>query len=192
MKKIFVMVVAAMMAALGIHAQTNMAGRVYHNPNVMAAMIEQETDLDAKLAESRKNAIAKQEKEKGRKLTEAEIAEVDKVMAEARKKAQVAKKCMSTAITIEFTTATDLVMKQKTKVDDQALKTIGVGWFKRKALKAALAIMPESQKGTYEVVGNKIYVIDGKDRDTLIIANDGKTISGKLNNKTKFTLKRTK
>ena len=192
MKKILVMVVAAMMAAVSVQAQTNMAGRVYHNPNVMAAMIEKETDIDAKLAESRKNAIAKQEKEKGRKLTEAEIAEVDKVMAEARKKAEVAKKCMSTAITIEFTTATDLVMKQKTRVDDQALKTLGVGWFKRKALKAALAIMPESQKGTYEVVGNKIYVIDGKDRDTLIIANDGKTISGKLNNKTKFTLKRTK
>ena len=51
---------------------------------------------------------------------------------------------MSTAITVEFTNATDLVMRQKTRVDDEALKILGVGWLKRKALKASLALMPES------------------------------------------------
>ena len=57
-----------------------------------------------------------------------------------------AKKCMSTAITVEFTSATDLVMRQKTRVDDETLKILGIGWLKRKALKASLALMPESQK----------------------------------------------
>ena len=95
-------------------------------------------------------------------------------------------------MTIEFTSATDVVFKQKTKVDDEAMKAMGVSWLKRKAMKAALAVMPESEKMKYEVKGNKVIAIDGKDRDTLTLSNDGKTLSGKVDNKTKFILKRTK
>ena len=110
----------------------------------------------------------------------------------ARKQAEVLKKALTVAITVEFTSATDVIMSQKTKIDDDALKKMGVGWFKRKALKAALALSPESQKEKYEVKGNKVFFIDGKDRDTLTLSNDGKTLSGELDKDTKFTLKRTK
>jgi 5'-3' exonuclease len=71
------------------------------------------------------------------------------------------------------------------------LKILGIGWLKRKALKASLALMPESQKAKYEVKGNKVIVID-EDRDTLTLGNDGNTLSGIFDKETKYTLKRTK
>lgn len=191
MKKI-VLAIVAIMTAIGVNAQTNLTGRVYHNPNIMASMMDQEVNIDDKVAEARKEGIAKKEKELGRKLTKEELAKIDKAVAEIKKKAEAAKKCMSTAITVEFTSATNIVMRQKTRVDDEALKTMGVGWVKRKAVKAALAVMPESHKAKYEVKGNKVIVIDGKDRDTLTVGNDGNTLSGIFDKKTKFTLKRTK
>ena len=180
------------MTAISVDAQTNLTGRVYHNPNIMANMMDQEVNIDNKIAEARNEAIAKMEKKKGRKLTKEELAMINKKLAEIKKQADAAKKCMSTAITVEFTSATNLVMRQKTRVDDEALKIMGVGWLKRKALKASLALMPESQDAKYEVKGNKVIVIDDKDRDTLTISNDGNTLSGIFDKKTKYILKRTK
>lgn len=191
MKKI-VLTIVAIMTAISVDAQTNLTGRVYHNPNIMANMMDQEVNIDKKIAEARNEAIAKMEKKKGRKLTKEELAMINKKLAEIKKQAGAAKKCMSTAITVEFTSATNLVMRQKTRVDDEALKIMGVGWLKRKALKASLALMPESQDAKYEVKGNKVIVIDDKDRDTLTISNDGNTLSGIFDKKTKYILKRTK
>lgn len=191
MKKI-VLTIVAIMTAISVDAQTNLTGRVYHNPNIMANMMDQEVNIDKKIAEARNEAIAKMEKKKGRELTKEELAMINKKLAEIKKQADAAKKCMSTAITVEFTSATDLVMRQKTRVDDEALKIMGVGWLKRKALKASLALMPESQDAKYEVKGNKVIVIDDKDRDTLTISNDGNTLSGIFDKKTKYILKRTK
>ena len=191
MKKI-VLTIVAIMTAISVDAQINLTGRVYHNPNIMANMMDQEVNIDKKIAEARNEAIAKMEKKKGRKLTKEELAMINKKLAEIKKQADAAKKCMSTAITVEFTSATNLVMRQKTRVDDEALKIMEVGWLKRKALKASLALMPESQKAKYEVKGNKVIVIDDKDRDTLTIGNDGNTLSGIFDKKTKYILKRTK
>ena len=191
MKKI-VLTIVAIMTAISVDAQINLTGRVYHNPNIMANMMDQELNIDKKIAEARNEAIAKMEKKKGRKLTKEELAMINKKLAEIKKQADTAKKCMSTAITVEFTSATNLVMRQKTRVDDEALKIMGVGWLKRKALKASLALMPESQDAKYEVKGNKVIVIDDKDRDTLTIGNDGNTLSGIFDKKTKYILKRTK
>ena len=182
--------IALMMANASASAQTSLNGRVYHHPNIMEKVME--ADLDKEIAEARAKAIAKKEKEKGRKLTQKETAELDKAIAEAKKQAEAAKKALTVAITIEFTSATDVVRKQNTKVDDEALKNMGVGWIKRKALKASLALAPDSQKAKYEVKGNKVIVIDGKERDTLMLSNDGKTLSGLFDKNTKYTLKRTK
>ena len=43
-----VMAVVVGMMALCVSAQTNLTGRVYHNPNIMAAMFEQEVNIDGK------------------------------------------------------------------------------------------------------------------------------------------------
>lgn len=190
--KVIIAFIALMMASAIASAQTSLKGRVYYHPNIMEQAMGPEVDIDKKIAEARANAIAKKEKEKGRKLTKEEIAKLDKETANARKQAEVLKKALTVAITVEFTSATDVIMSQKTKIDDDALKKMGVGWLKRKALKAALALSPESQKEKYEVKGNKVFFIDGKDRDTLTLSNDGKTLSGELDKDTKFTLKRTK
>lgn len=190
--KVIIAFIVLMMASASASAQTSLKGRVYYHPNIMEQAMGPEVDIDKKIAEARANAIAKKEKEKGRKLTKEEIAKLDKETANARKQAEVLKKALTVAITVEFTSATDVIMSQKTKIDDDALKKMGVGWFKRKALKAALALSPESQKEKYEVKGNKVFFIDGKDRDTLTLSNDGKTLSGELDKDTKFTLKRTK
>ena len=95
MKKI-ILAIVAIMTAIGVNAQTNLTGRVYHNPNIMANMMDQEANIDKKIAEARKEAIAKMEKKKGRKLTKEELAKIDKELAGIKKQAEAAKKCMST------------------------------------------------------------------------------------------------
>ncbi len=56
-----------------------------------------------------------------------------------------------------------------------------------------MAIAPSSQKGTYVVVGQQVIMTDGNgERDTMLLSQDGQYLSGKLDAKTPFKLKRTK
>ena len=100
------------------------------------------------------------------------------------------KKGMKVGIAVEFKSDKDLVMKTDMKIDDEALKAAGVSWVKRKAIKAALAIAPSSEKDTYVVKGNLIIVGTGKDMDTLYIVNNGQQLQGNFDKDTKFTLNR--
>ena len=84
MKHFLVMGAVAMMAAISVNAQTNLSGRVYHNPNIVTSVLEQE--VDSKIVEERKKAIDKKEKEKGGKLTKKELADLDKAIADIKKK----------------------------------------------------------------------------------------------------------
>ncbi len=169
---------------LTANAQTNMAGRTYHNPNIIADMMNDATkDLDKKVAEARTKGIA------GEEIAKLD-AEIKKKMAEL----EAMKKGMKLAITIEFKDDKNLVMKQDTKISDEALKAAGYGWLKRKAMKAALAVAPSSQKGTYIVKNNMVIMADkDNEKDTLNISQDGKYITGKLDKKDRpFKLIRTK
>ena len=47
----------------------SLVGRVYHNPNIMAVKMNEV--INKAIPEAKAEAIAKQEKEKGRKLTDA-------------------------------------------------------------------------------------------------------------------------
>ena len=180
---------------LTANAQTNMAGRTYHNPNIIADMMNDATkDLDKKVAEARTKGIAEAEKKKGRKLTGEEIAKLDAEIKKKMAELEAMKKGMKLAITIEFKDDKNLVMKQDTKISDEALKAAGYGWLKRKAMKAALAVAPSSQKGTYIVKNNMVIMADkDNEKDTLNISQDGKYITGKLDKKDRpFKLIRTK
>ena len=75
-------------------------------------------------------------------------------------------------------------------VCDEAMKAAGIGWLKRKAMKAAMAIMP-AENMAYTVKGNMIILHDGQDRDTLRLSSDGKSLSGKTDG-IGYTLARTK
>lgn len=153
-------------------AQTNLAGRVYHHPNILADEINQAA---SQIPKTKEEAIAKAEKKKGRKLTEKEKAELMEKLAQV----EVVKKGMSIGLTVEFKNATEVVMRQKTRVTDEALKVAGVGWAKRKAMKAMLAVMPESMSGTYTVAGNRVVVTDKEGgKDTMLLSADGKYLTG--------------
>ena len=189
------LVTLLVMASMAVSGQTNLAGRTYHNPNIIADMMNDATkDLDKKVAEARTKAIADAEKKKGRKLTNEEIAKLDAEIKKKMAELEAMKKGMKMAITIEFKDDKNLVMKQDTKVSDEALKAAGYGWVKRKAMKAALAVVPKSHKGTYVVKGNMIIMTDkDNDKDTLNISQDGKYITGKMDKKDRpFKLTRTK
>ena len=174
-------------------AQTNLTGRVYYNPNILEKeMTNMTKDVDKKITESKSEAIKKAEEKKGRKLTEAELAEIDKQMEKAKKMLEAIKKGMKTAITMTFKDEKNVVMKTDMKIDDDAMKAAGIPWAKRKLLKVATAISP-SEKGTYTVKGNQIYIDDGsEEKDTMRLSDDGKHIYGKMDDKTKFTLTRIK
>ena len=179
---------------LSVSAQTSLAGRTYHHPNVLAGMMNEATkDVDKKVAEARGKFIAKAEKKKGRKLTDEEVAKLD---AEIKKKLadmEIMKKGMKMAITVEFKDDKNVVLKQDTKVSDAALKAAGYGWLKRKAMKAALAVAPSSQKGTYIVKDNMVIMADkDNEKDTMFISQDGKVLTIKEEKGKIFKLTRTK
>ena len=188
------LVVLLVTACVAVSAQTSLAGRTYHHPNVLADMMNEATkDVDKKVAEARAKAIAKVEKKKGRKLTNEEVAKLD---AEIKKKLadmEIMKKGMKMAITVEFKDDKNVVLKQDTKVSDDALKVAGYGWLKRKAMKAALAVAPSSQKGTYIVTDNMVIMADkDNEKDTMFISQDGKYLTGQLEKGKPFKLTRVK
>jgi len=186
---IAVMMFCAVMAS----AQTDLAGRVYYNANIMEPlMAEAVKDLDKKMAEERQKAVTDFEEENGRKPTEKDLEDIDHKLKEARAIAEAMKKGLSTAVTITFKDASRLVMKFDMKFSDDALKAVGMGWLKRKAIKAALAVAPKSQKGTYCVQGNAVIIENGEDKDTMMLSDDGRFLSGMMDEKTPFKLSRTK
>ena len=196
MKKFLFLAVVAMMATMSATAQTTLTGRVYHHPNIMASMFAGKIDVDKEIAEAKTKAIAEKEKEKGRKLTQEEIDGMDKEIAQKKGEIEQKVKELGNAIvmsmTVEFTSATDAVVKMKGKVDEETLKKFDVGWLKRKAIRMYVSSAPELQKVKYEIQGNKVILIDGKERDSLTLSADGKTLSGVHDKDTKYTLKQTK
>lgn len=185
MKKNLIMGVLAagllLCGSLNSSAQTSLVGRVYQNPNIMDDIMSTALkEVNTKSDSVRKVGIAKKEKELGRKLTSEEVAEVDKEVKDAMEKAKVASKAVKTAITFTFKDETNAVMNMKMSIDEEALKLIGVSWAKRKAMKAALAIAPENQKCTYVREGNMIITSDDKDKDTLMLSDDGTKLYGAM------------
>ncbi len=182
-----------MFSVIGISAQTNLVGRVYYHPNIMGDEIENIVkDADKEMGKARSEAIAKAEAKKGRKLTDEELAEVDKQIEEVHKMMMAMKKGMKTTVTATFKDEKTLVMDAEMKVSEDALKAAGIGWVKRKLMKAVLAVAPSKEKYIYSVSGNLIYIDDGKERDTLRLSDDGKYLYGKLDEKRKFKLTRMK
>lgn len=172
--------------------QTNLAGRKYYHANIMADMLN-EAMKDVNIDDAKKKAIAKAEAKKGRKLTAAEEAEINKEAKEAIAATNAIKKGMKTAVTVEFKDEKNIILKADIKISDDALKAAGIGWMKRKAIKAALAIAPSSQKGTYIVKGQQVIMTDSDgEKDTLLLSLDGQYLSGKIDKDTPFNLKRTK
>ena len=192
MKHFLLTTLLALIMGIGAYGQTNLTGRVYYNANIMASEFDEKLkELDKEIASKRTETIAAMEKKKGRKLTAAEEAELNKELNQAMNKAKtMMKEGMKTAVTMEFKSAKEVVMKMEMKVDDAVLKAAGVSWIKRKAMKAAMALSP-SQKETYVVKGNQVIIGTGKDQDTMTLSADGKTITGTMDGK-KFTLTRTK
>ena len=183
-----------MVGTLSVSAQTSLAGRTYHHPNIMADMMNDATkDLDKKVAEARTKAIAEGEKKKGRKLTAEELAKLDEELKKQMELLANVKKGMSITVTVEFKDQTNMVMKQKTRVSDEILKAAGYGWLKRKALKAALAMAPSSEKGTY-IVKDSLVIMTDKDneKDTLFLSQNGKYLKGRMDKKMTFKLTRIK
>ena len=185
MKKNLIMGVLAagllLCGSLHSSAQTSLVGRVYQNPNIMDDIMSTALkEVNTKSDSVRKEAIAKKEKELGRKMKAEELAELDKELKDAMEKAKVASKAVKTAITFTFKDETNAVMNMKMSIDEEALKLIGVSWAKRKAMKAALAIAPENQKCTYVREGNMIITSDDKDKDTLMLSDDGTKLYGAM------------
>ena len=193
MKRLFSIIVLTATVFVGAQAQTSLVGRVYYHPNIMAdEMKAHEKKVQAKLDEAIREEIEKAEKKKGRPLTAEEKAQTKKEAEEASKRAILVMKSTKTSVTATFKSDKEMEMQMKFQMDDDALKNAGVSWAKRKAIKAAIALLPSKEKMQYTVQGNLIICSDGKDKDTLTLSDDGKYLYGKMDEKTKFKLTRTK
>lgn len=191
MKRLFSIIVLTATVFVGAQAQTSLVGRVYYHPNIMAdEMKAHEKKVQAKLDETIREEIEKAEKKKGRPLTAEEKAQTKKEVEEASKRAILVMKSTKTSVTATFKSDKEMEMQMKFQMDDDALKNAGVSWAKRKAIKAAIALLPSKEKMQYTVQGNLIICSDGTDKDTLTISDDGKYLYGKMDDKTKFKLTR--
>lgn len=176
MKKLLLFIAVAMVS-FATFAQTDLTGRIYKNSNILAEEINKlMADADLKIDSLRQDAFAKAEKKKGRKLTEEERAKVSAEVDKAQEAMKALKKGVKTSVSLEFRDSKNVVMRLKMAVDDEAMKAAGIPWAKRKLMKAALAIAPSSEKGTYHQQDNLIIIEDEKEPDTLRISDDGKYI----------------
>ena len=192
MNRMLILVVVAMMTMMTVNAQ-DLAGRIYYNANILAGELNKKLkEVDQKIPEIKAQGYAKFEKKNGRQPTAAEKAKLEKELNETVAQAKAVAKGMTTAITVEFKTEKNAVMKADVKISDDAMKAAGIGWLKRKAMKATLAVAPSSNKATYVVKGNLIILDDGKEKDTLRLSSDGKYLYGKFEKDVNFKLTRTK
>ena len=193
MKKFLVMAIVAMMTALSAEAQTSLVGREYHNPNIMSDIYK---DIERQVADMKAKALVKIEEKKGRKLTEAEMKEFKELIGKEESKLRVMKNGTSMAMTVTFKNDKTAVVKAKIKMTDEAMKAADIGWLKRKALKAAMAVMPAIDM-PYIIKGNMVILQDEEENDTLYISADRNSLSGIYRGKKKsenihYTLARTK
>lgn len=193
MKKFLMMVAVALMTALSAEAQTSLVGREYHNPNIMSDIYK---DIDRQVADMKAKALAKLEEKKGRKLTEAEMKEFKEKIGKEESKLRAMKNGTSMAMTVTFKNDKTAVVKAKMKMTDEAMKAADIGWLKRKALKAAMAVMPAADM-PYIIKGNMVILQDEEENDTLYISADRNSLSGIYRGKKKsenihYTLARTK
>ena len=192
MNRMLILVVVAMMTMMTVNAQS-LAGRTYYNANILAGELDKKLkEVDQKIPEIKAKGYAEFEKKNGRKPTAAEKAKLEKEINEKVAQAKAMAKGMTTAITVEFKTEKNAVMKADVKISDDAMKAAGIGWLKRKAMKAALAVAPSSSKATYVVKGDLIILDDGEEKDTLRLSSDGKFLYGKFEKDVNFKLTRTK
>ncbi len=192
MKKFLVMAIVAMIA-LSAEAQTSLVGREYHNPNIMSDIYK---DIDRQVADMKAKALMKMEKKKGRKLTEAEMKEFNEKIGKEESKLRAMKNGTSMAMTVTFKNDKTAVVKAKIKMTDEAMKAADIGWLKRKALKAAMAVMPAADM-PYIIKGNMVILQDEEGNDTLYISADRNSLSGIYRGKKKsenihYNLARTK
>ena len=193
MKKFLMMVAVALMTALSAEAQTSLVGREYHNPNIMSDIYK---DIDRQVADMKAKALMKMEKKKGRKLTEAEMKEFNEKIGKEESKLRAMKNGTSMSMTVTFKNDKTAVVKAKMKMTDEAMKAADIGWLKRKALKAAMAVMPAADM-PYIIKGNMVILQDEEENDTLYISADRNSLSGIYRGKKKsenihYNLARTK
>jgi len=189
MKKIALLL---LFTSTAVFAQTDLTGRVYYNANVTADKMDEIIQKAKKESpDAKAEAIKKAEEKKKRKLTEEEKAKVLKEAEEAEKLGLALIRGIRTALTVTFKDKETLVAKMEMKIDEEVLKKNGIGWAKRKLLQAATAISP-SEKSKYTVSGNMIITSNGNEKDTMYLSNDGKYLSGMMDEETPFKLTRTK
>lgn len=193
MKKFLMMVAVALMTALSAEAQTSLVGREYHNPNIMSDIYK---DIERQVADMKAKALVKIEEKKGRKLTEAEMKEFKELIGKEESKLRAMKNGTSMSMTVTFKNDKTAVVKAKMKMTDEAMKAADIGWLKRKALKAAMAVMPAIDM-PYIIKGNMVILQDEEGNDTLYISADRNSLSGIYRGKKKsenihYTLARTK
>ncbi|MBR4191161.1 MAG: hypothetical protein IKQ86_00645 [Prevotella sp.] len=193
MKKFLMMVAVALMTALSAEAQTSLVGREYHNPNIMSDIYK---DIERQVADMKAKALVKIEEKKGRKLTEAEMKEFKELIGKEESKLRAMKNGTSMSMTVTFKNDKTAVVKAKMKMTDEAMKAADIGWLKRKALKAAMAVMPAIDM-PYIIKGNMVILQDEEENDTLYISADRNSLSGIYRGKKKsenihYTLARTK
>ena len=181
-----------LLGCTNILAQSNLAGRVYYNADILSGkMKEISQKVKKEAANAKAEAIKKAEEKKQRKLTDAEKVEIEKETEKTQKMAEAILKGTKTSVTVTFKDDKTVVMKMEMKIDDEAMKNAGIGWAKRKAIQAATAIAP-SEKSKYTIKGDMVITDDGEELDTMYLSNDGKTLTGKMDKETSFKLTRTK
>lgn len=174
-------------ATLGAYCQQSLAGLTFSNPNIMSVEMDK---IEADVLGQRDAEIAKIEKKEGRPLTKQELAKIDEEMAKAKEMMVAFRKGFAIGITVRFLSDNKMEMRTDFRIDEALMKAAGMGWFKRKSMKATLALIPKSFKDEYKRQGSMVIMSPTDDPDTLRLSPDGRQLTGLFDKDTPFILQR--
>lgn len=173
MKKIIPFLMTAFAAMCACSEKPTLAGSEFSNPNVMPAVADStwayfKASVDYQVDSLKQAAIPQLEEQAQRKLTDEELAQLDKELEEQMKEKYAEGKHEIDSLQNKVVFGFVLNF-----VDDEHI-TMDVH------LKADGDDETEKFDGTYQLLGDSVILVYDQVKDTLMLSPDGKTLKGKF------------
>lgn len=186
MKKILIAATTLLFLLTSCNQQPTLEGSEFSNDNIIVEGVDSmwmdlKSQIDASIESSKAELIAQIEEETGEKLTDEQLAELDKQLSEqiqekydeGRQEVDSIQSTLKIAVALTFMADGKMSMKIDSETNGEA--------------------DTQQMDGTYQFDGKKVILSYDNQQDTLVLQADGNELFGRINENTfSSTLKRTK
>ncbi len=186
MKKILLAATTLLFLLTSCNQQPTLEGSEFSNDNIIVEGVDSmwmdlKSQIDASIESSKAELIAQIEEETGEKLTDEQLAELDKQLSEqiqekydeGRQEVDSIQNTLKIAVALTFMTDGKMSMKIDSETNGEA--------------------DTQQMDGTYQFDGKKVILSYDNQQDTLVLKADGNELFGRIDENTfSSTLKRTK